>query len=123
MGNETFFNYTSNQASTIDSDSMMKFMWGITFNYEPTNKTLNLIKMANITSALAFDTANLSAPNGIQLTRGRLVIQGECYSSNENSQNNSNAIIFGDGTSDGNLLFNRDLMFIQMSGNFVDLTV
>ncbi len=123
MGNETFFNYTSNQASTIDSDSMMKFMWGITFNYEPTDKTLNLIKMVNRTSALAFDTANLSAPNGIQLTKGRLVIQDECYSFNDNSQNDSDAIIFGNGTSEGNLLYNRDLMFIQMSGNFVDLTV
>lgn len=124
MGDGTTFNYTSNQPSIIDSDSTIKFMWGITFKYQPVNTTLlNLIQMTDQTSALAFDTANLSAPNGIQLTKGRLVIQNECYSYNDNSQNNTNAIIFGDGTKEGNLLFDRSLMFQQLSGNFVDLTV
>jgi hypothetical protein len=123
MGDGTFFSYTSVQDSIINSESTMKFMWGITFEYNPTNKMLTLLKMVDKTSALAFDTANLSAPNGIQLTKGRLIIQDECYSFNDNSQSNATAIIFGDGTKEGNLLFNRDLMFEQMSGNFVDLTV
>ena len=119
MGDGTTFNFKSNQPSIIDSNSTMRFMWGITFNYEPSdNMLLNLIKMTDKTSALAFDTANLSAPNGIQLTTGRLTIQDECYSSND-----TNAIIFGDGTKEGNLLFDRNLMFQQLSGDFVDKNV
>jgi hypothetical protein len=117
MGPGYNFNFATDKACTINTDSDMQFMWGITLNY--LSKNTNLLQMVDHTSVLSFNASNLSAPNGIQLTRGRLIIQGDSYSYNSTS----GAIIFGDGTPAGNLLFDRTAMFAQQSGNFIDETV
>lgn len=107
-GDGYIFNLTTDKVCTIYPNSMMKFMWGIEFNYEPTDKNKNLLQLVDNTSALAFEEALFSAPDGIQLIKGRLIITKENYTYNDNATSGIDGIIFGDGINkENNLLIEK----------------
>lgn len=87
------FNFATDQICTIHSDSMMRFKWGSTLNYEPPSLNKNLLQMVDDTAVLAFEQAILSAPKGIQLTRGRLVIEKRNFAYNDEAENENEGII------------------------------
>ncbi len=101
-GNGYIFDLQPTKECVIHPDSMLKFMWGITFNYNPISLNKNLLKLTDRSSALAFEEANFSAPNGIQLTKGRLILTKENYAYNDNAASTADGIIFGDGVIEEN---------------------
>ncbi|MCX5921734.1 MAG: hypothetical protein NTX86_00155 [Candidatus Dependentiae bacterium] len=105
----TVFAYTSNQQSTIGSNSMLYFDSGMTFSYNPSSSANNLLAFADRTSLLhLYETTLQTTTTALQLTKGTLVIDGVCPVVS-GAQNVGQAISFGDGVSANNNLTIRVL--------------
>lgn len=69
------FIYTTNLASTIDSQSMLYMGYGTTFSYSPRTAKRDLIFMTNTTSQLFLDGSSLHVTRtGLQLSAGTLIL-------------------------------------------------
>ena len=84
-----------------------------------------MLKFTNRSSALAFEDASFSAPNGIQLIKGRLILDKENFAYNDNATSQSDGIILGDGVAEDNNLIERGVesTLESQSGFIVDKTV
>jgi hypothetical protein len=125
-GNGFLFSLQPTQECVVHPDSMLKFMWGITFNYDPVSLNKNLLRLTGRSSALAFEEAIFSAPNGIQLTKGRLILTKENYAYNDGATSSADGIIYGDGISEENNLLveeGGDSILKLRSGFIVDKSV
>lgn len=69
------FIYTTNLASTIDSNAMLYMGYGTTFSYAPQTAKKSLIVMSDATSMLYLDGSTLHVTRtGLQLSTGTLII-------------------------------------------------
>lgn len=120
------FNYMSDQKINILDYGMLAISKGMTFNYEPISGRTDLINMANKSSTMVLDESVLSAPSpGLQLTKGRLVINKRCFYKNDNSLGFETGIIWGDGTLENNLFIEQGSgsSFERLTGYFQNKNV
>lgn len=94
------FSYESGQQSVIASQSTLYLDEGLTFSYAPPAANKNLLAMVDSTSKLHLNGVTLRATStGLQLTKGTIVIEGECIVESAASVA-AEGIEFGGGTSD-----------------------
>lgn len=120
------FNYTSNQKINILDNGLMAFTRGMKFNYQPISGATDLITMFNNSSSMLLDESVLCAPApGLQLTNGRLTINGRCFYKNDNSSNYTTGIIWGDGIADDNLFIEKrgGSSFEGLSGFYQNMNI
>ncbi len=91
------FNFQTDLVCTITRNSQLILNDGITFNYDPSIVSKTLLQLYDETSTLVLNGARLSANSaGIQLTKGRLFIEGKSFLNGAGMLLNE-AIDFGDG--------------------------
>jgi WD40 repeat protein len=96
------FIYSSSQTSTILSSAFLNFDDSMTFSYAPSSNARNLIQMIDQSSTLnLLNTSLISTRTGLQLTKGTLVVDGQCPVISEAIAQNQ-GIMFGDGASSAN---------------------
>lgn len=106
------FVYQSNQVSTIKSNATLLFDSGMTFSYAST-VARNLLAMEDEFSILhLYETTLYSIAPGLQLTKGTLVIDGEC-TIESGATTHDDGITLGDGSSASN---NITLKILPESG-------
>lgn len=95
------FAYQSTQTSKICYNSTLHFDSGSTFSYD-TYSARNLWEMEDFSSTLhLYDATLFSVAPGLQLTKGALVIEGECRIENDATMHDD-GITIGDGISASN---------------------
>lgn len=98
------FNYDSVMTSTLERDALLCIAAGMTFSIGANDGNQPLY-FKHPTSTLQLNNSHLEVKNtGLHLTRGRLLASGDA-SFNVNSTHTGNGIIMGDGTDDGNFIF------------------
>ncbi|MCA9770212.1 hypothetical protein KC460_02470 [Candidatus Dependentiae bacterium] len=103
------FSYQSDQQSTIFPYTKVFFDKGMTLSYDPKTVARDLLAMIDQTSILhLYDTVFHSTETGLQLTRGTLVIEGNCFIKSDASVLEE-GINFGDGIYQSNNLYVRIL--------------
>jgi hypothetical protein len=123
-GTATFI-YSTPIASTIQRNSTLILDKGTTFSYAPASARNNLIEMFDSSSVLNLNGGTLHATaTGLQLTKGTLVTSRLSFLSSHGAAD-SQAIIFGDGTSAGNIIFQffPDAKIDVLSGIILNRTV
>jgi len=111
----TQLTYSSNQVSTIASQSRLLVDQGMTFYYAPSVANRDLLSMTDKSSCLYLDGCALkSTETGIRLTRGRLFIDNGVTFSCAGTES-SESICFGNGTASG------DLDVTLLSGALLDV--
>jgi len=96
------FVYQSDQISTIQEYGCMNLDTGFTFSYDPSINSNLLLHMITDTSKFKLSDATLFATNvGLQLIKGKLIIDGNCSIISEATMN-SQAVQFGDGIDSSN---------------------
>lgn len=96
------FTYATNQVCTIASKATWYFDSGMTFKYAPSTSSQNLLAFADSLSALRlYETTLWSTNVGLKLTKGRMIVEGQCPVKNDGTST-AQAIIFGDGASSAN---------------------
>jgi hypothetical protein len=96
----TTFAYQSPQASTIDTESVLKLDIGFTFSYDPNINAKNLIQFADFTSKLVLNGATFHATGtGVQFTVGEIDIRRNSIMSSEIVGAYDEGITMGDGIS------------------------
>jgi len=80
MFGEATFAYQSVQTCTILANSKLKLDTGFTFSYDPTSSTSKtLFEFVDKTSVLHLNGATLhTTVTGLELTKGTLILKGEC---------------------------------------------
>jgi len=97
-----YFNYQTDQVSTIESDATLFFDAGMKFRYQPASASSNLLAMAAKSSILHLYEAELrTTTTAFQLTKGTMVFEGTCPIINTGTVE-SQGIMFGDGASAAN---------------------
>lgn len=95
------FVYQSDKQSTINSCATLFFDSGMTFSYASTSAR-NLIAMDDKTAVLhLYETTLYSIVPGLQLTKGTLVVEGECQIMSA-ATSHDDGITLGDGASSSN---------------------
>ncbi len=78
------FNYTTRLASTISSQSLIKFDFGTTFSYAPQRSRGDLLYMIDETSIMYLNGCSLfSTRTGLQLSQGTLIIENRVTMSSD----------------------------------------
>ena len=96
------FLYSGGVASTINSNSILKFDNGTTFSYAPSVADRSLLAMTDDTSYLYLNGCTLYATQtSPQFTKGQIIIDNNVTFSSEGIDN-SELITFGDGSSSAN---------------------
>lgn len=95
------FIYQTDQMSTIASNATLHFDSGMTFSYA-SRSARNLLAMEDETAMLHLYEATLySVAPGLQLTKGTLVIEGECAIESDATMHDDGVTV-GDGSSASN---------------------
>lgn len=123
MGSTTFC-YAGTETCTITKFGTMLVDNGMTFSYAPRNNNRDLIWMENESAILHLNGATLaSTTTGLRLTRGTLIIDGICTTTNYDpvtlaqATSDSQAIAFGRGGHAAN-----ELTVIFNAGGTLDVT-
>lgn len=97
IGNGHNFTYQSDAQSTIQECGKMTLDRGVTFSYDPTIASGDLLKLVEDTSQLIVNSATIhSTTTGLRLTKGELIVDGQSQLSSE-AMVESEGIRFGDG--------------------------
>ena len=105
MMGDAVFAYQSSKQSSIKSNATWFFDSGMTFSYDPSTASSNLIAFTDRTSILhLYETTLFATDVGLQLTKGKLIVEGTCPVISEASVE-ANGILFGDGASAANNLY------------------
>ncbi len=100
------FAYQSDQVSSIQSNAQLYFDTGMTFSYDPSAASNNLLTLVDRFATLYLNETTLFATDvGLQLTKGTLVVEGECPVISEGTSA-AQGILLGDGISDNNIQLN-----------------
>lgn len=99
------FRFDGMGTMTLNSFSTLRVDPGTTFDYNCFSR--NLFVMSDATSTLELDSCTLKAQGmeGLQLTTGRVVVEGEVTADNGANTSPSNGIQLGDGATAANMLF------------------
>jgi hypothetical protein len=111
-GGNYVFAYQSNAVSTIRSGSMMFFDSGMTFSYDVPLTGTAFAMTDNSALLYLYETTLFSKTPALALTKGTVVIDGECPVNNSGT-NQAEGISFGDGASAAN---NINLKILPESG-------
>jgi len=100
-GNKRFV-FKSNRPFTIKAGADMACEQGFEFAYQPSSVSRTLFNFEDSTATLRLNAATLSSTaTGLQLTKGKLVIEDTCYLQSAATYK-AEGIVFGDGTSAAN---------------------
>ncbi len=98
-GDQKQFTYQTNGATNIEQFSSLIVDSGITFSYDPSIASKNLLLFSDNTSCLKLTGGTLHASStGLNLLKGSLCVDNDS-SITSSGTNDSEAIIFGDGSS------------------------
>lgn len=125
--NNKIFAYQSVMTSTVLSEATLKFDHNITFSYDPSDGTKNLLEFTDGMSHLILNNSTLHTTlEGMQFNKGELIIKGESFiaseteetiDANERTVLKDEGIIFGDG-----LLSNNDFKCTIVAGAFMKVS-
>ncbi|MCB9493384.1 MAG: hypothetical protein H6679_03855 [Epsilonproteobacteria bacterium] len=101
------FNFMSNGIFTILPDATFYLTRGVVFNYAPPNQNRDNFQLVDRSSAIFMDDMTLSAPFGVILTNGRLIVRNRNFLQNDGATNFDQVIQFGNGTFENNLLLDK----------------
>ena len=117
MTGEYVFTYSTDQVSTVTTNSEWFFDSGMTFKYAPTGGASNLISLTDHSSVLRFYEATLHATSaGLDLTKGTVIVEGTCPVNSEATVA-ADGVNFGDNTSMANDI---DIKILPESGLRLD---
>ncbi|MFH1831317.1 MAG: hypothetical protein ABH827_00800 [bacterium] len=101
------FEYMSDQPCTILPNATLSILRNMVFHYAPPSKRSDLLVMTNETSTFYIEYSSLSAPYGLTLINGRLILSQRNFLYNDDATSISQGIIFGNGEIAHNLTIER----------------
>ena len=126
MQGTRLFVYQTSMTSTICKDSKLKFDSGFTFSYDPVIASKSLLVFEDSSAELLLNSSTFHATlNGVQLTKGSIVVKGESYICSEVKENidinekiilTNEGIMLGDGISSI-----QDCNFLLTGGSILTL--